>query len=128
MKFLVTFFLFICFDLLSEQGSVVACIHKFNAYHSSGLHLAKTKAVESKSIFLTHHTDTPGDDELPLFVEEDDEEDNTRKCKSSIESFPACYAFITSHPYRDLTNRLDVGRYLFHTNSCKYIAQRVLRI
>ena len=129
MKLLLTFFLFICFELLGAQVSVATCIHDLNAHHSSGFHLAKTKAVESKHIFLTHHTDVPGDDELPLFVEEDDEENNNRKCKSSIESFPTdCYTYLTSYPCRDLINSLSVRRYLYHISCSKYIAQRVLRI
>jgi len=133
MKFLLTFYIFLCFHLFGGQGSVHASSHAFNAFHSPDLQIEKIKAVERtgevKHSLLTNHPEIPGENELPLFIEDGDDEIYTRKCKLPVESFSICYyAFVTSYPCRDLTKRFSVRSHPFYIRSSKYIAQRVLRI
>jgi hypothetical protein len=131
MRLDLIFFLFLCFNLVGGSNSASAGHHYATITHFESMQAQKSESVDSDHQQYALTTDlklTKENDDL-IFVEDEDEEAHiTRKLVSLATCISFFYSFILSHPSGNVLDRLAFCRHQFYASSCKYIAQRVLRI
>jgi hypothetical protein len=133
MKFVLIFFLSLCFHLLGgnhyAHASADNC--KIGYSHSQDIektHHAQTEIANQHYVISKKSALGEENNSLIMENENEDEEEITRKHTVAryILSFP--YAFISGNPCISLSKRIPFCTHLSHTSSCKYILQRVMRI
>lgn len=133
MRPAIIFSLLLCFHLWGDGNAVSgnmcnnrSAICSFNCTPQAKSQLRNT---ESPYSFLKPSADLPGEDDIFLFAEEDNEEEHTRKLKSSSEPVSIFFFAITvSQPSIVPANILPFYRHDSHREDCKYLAHCVLRI
>jgi hypothetical protein len=133
MKDVVIFLLFLCFQLLGRYDSAYFPTHNYKTGYSSTQDIKRTSQVESanekKGYLITVDTSVTEENDYPIFVEDEDEEDAATK-KST---FPAkcfstfSYAF-TLRPCDCRINLISFYNPPSYTSSCKYITHRAILI
>jgi len=131
MKLVVAFFLFLCFYLAGGYEAAHADVPRYGVIHSHFqiLEKAPQESATASRGYLTTKDDGLGieKDFLISVEDDDDEEDNIRKRISPTKYIIAfCNTFFLNHPFNNPAEY--ISRNLSYTGSCKYIAQRALRI
>ncbi len=131
MKNVVIFCLFLCFQLLAKYNSAYA--HDYITSYSSTQAVIKNQKVESLKESQVNLVIKDGclseENNYSSFIEDDEEEEDdsiTRKHTLLSKYFSIFFhAFTSSCCVED---RLSFYKAPYYSGSCKYIAQRVLRI
>ncbi len=131
MKNVVIFCLFLCFQLLARYNSAYA--NDYNTSYSPTQAVNKNQKVESLKANLgdlvIKDVSLSEENNYSIFIEDDDEDEVssiTRKHTLLGKYFSIFFHAFTSSCY--VEDRLSFYKAPYYSGSCKYIAQRVLRI
>jgi|SRR6476620_4071768 len=133
MKFVVAFFLYLCFHLLGGNNDAHASAHSYN--HSYWQHIGKTQQLESlladHERMITNNSGLAEDNDHLISVEDDDEghEDLIKKHLLQARYILAfSYVFILQYQPNNQADPLPFDRHVAFSSTPKYIVQRVLRV
>lgn len=133
MKLVVTF-LVLCFFLLGGYTPAHAGAPDCKVSYSLASHIEQAQQVEkrttSRHYLISRDNELEKESTLIISVEdEDEEEDIVRKHIVPAKYLLAFYyTFFSIHSSCSLSEPLSFCQHLSYISSCKYIAQRVLRI
>jgi hypothetical protein len=131
MKLVLTFFLFFFYCLFGHYNTSHAGIHH-GIIHPRTLHYTKNYGPSTSTRGAGHITTKQestgtGDDRI-IGVEDEDEDIINKQVPPARALLAFYYAFISTDPRHFIAPPLPFSRHLSYLGSCKYIAERVLRI
>jgi hypothetical protein len=130
MKLLTTFLFLLSFLLQGDRTGILKRYESTYSLHGYVQQVTLQSSITEKNLpFFESPVQLPGGNDILVFEEEDNEEENERKSASTIERSPLFLRkYISAGCYIALTNTLFSNRHISFAADCKWLSCRVLRI